>query len=1357
VNGQSIQPALTTPESPEQETLDVFLQRAQAAGLDPEEITSEVQARYDIDLSGPMGVVQDLQETMDVAFTGGVPPGMREKTYSEEALEPFATVGGIGWGTVETAAETFGPAMTEIWAGGGKPIKTPVTQAMRAKAGRKTREVKEDIEELFKQRHGQPGWENVRDDFVDNIEGILEVVRIIRGTEDFTPESYNVLEHLGGKFKEGTATGRQFVHGALADLWSLGDDPLLYARSRPVTAGMILAGPLSELNRLAKVGYVPAMKWVRSESGKKLNQVVESIRKKTETSEMAVKARRKVQRAARATKKKYGELQRFVIDPFIQPTQKASQLVESLIDTAKRTGAGVDEIAKRWAEAVRRGYEDVTPGRSPGVRIPFEDAVDAVGPAKARERWNVGHAVKVLTQEIDYNPTTAHFGGRVEVAQVLAKAFEDYKDGIITKQQYEKFVREVKSLEAEPVFINVSNTHWNETVGRLVDDLAKLKHVDATEVTAILNKNLADQAVGILRSKNMRTLVVENILKQVREANIYTPEQLINLQEKLTKFLDDINKRDPEAPSFENNVIINFKPYFVTDGTTTLGPVQISIADTILQVLDETPKVRRTVYSELIADVAADIGADARLNVIAETLTDNMPMFVTEAEWINNALETVIIRGEELPPMIQGNPHQLATRMLDGIDQYANILARSTDPELLALAKQGIREVAHKIRSYKRVPQDLVNEFGVREFIETHKARIPKQKRGPTKLEHEVFAPEGIIDTLQYELNAHRAINEAGGFWHWLNRGIKGNLTARNLASALNNIRANFTYQTFRRANPLLAVNLIDMIRAYHGFRTGKALAGKGLFKISQAKRKFFEAMERTGYLKTTILDAELGGLGLSNIMPLPKVMTRWLEKFYQAGDNIFKLEDSWYNYKKLGKDTQQLQVGEHMTFELTSKQKGTLARTADGWTLDGASLTASEFADVLARAASVPGLRIFFDYTRVANIIKWQRASKALGVTSPFFTWFWKAIDFPGKRGLVRELFTDGVPYETNSKVLNADRRKGLALAALKKQVIITGMREAVKEPNNDKLLRKVLAYAPQQFNLQLLEATTNPAWIGHDSEESANQFGPSDIIIRAIMSGQAIAEDDAWYMPWATPDIKESLKELYPIEKGRFGDMVDFDLSTIEDPEVKRDILIRRKIIMKHHSGEALNWSDTAALVAVSGTPILEGVIMLDAAGRQGGRVNKQKLFQLVTTALMGGTAAAILDIAVASLVDPDSPSKLYTTRRWAENEISEPQENLVKWAMRRVSGIGFRPLDVGARSKWYFNKKETEWKNSLTGSLKQLLEDNPDLSPEDRHNMQLRIFELDKIVDGEIMLEKMYFDEIFEKLGKSARKKK
>ena len=47
-----------------------------------------------------------------------------------------------------------------------------------------------------------------------------------------------------------------------------------------------------------------------------------------------------------------GDLQRFLVDPFIQPTQKAKKLVEDLVDTAKRTGSSIEQIADRWAESL---------------------------------------------------------------------------------------------------------------------------------------------------------------------------------------------------------------------------------------------------------------------------------------------------------------------------------------------------------------------------------------------------------------------------------------------------------------------------------------------------------------------------------------------------------------------------------------------------------------------------------------------------------------------------------------------------------------------------------------------------------------------------------------------------------------------------------------------------------------------------------------------------------------------------------------------------------------------------------------------------------------------------------------------
>jgi hypothetical protein len=1322
-------PVVTT--APIEENPVNFIMRAKAAGLTSVEINDELKARYEIDLSP----IVDIGETASRVFRSGVPKGMREKTYAEEIMEPISVASGMAAGAVTGAAELITPQITETIVPGrmGKVI----AESQRKPLGKELRKLREDIDKTFREREGESGFENLRLDLRENAEGVIEIMRVLRGAEDFTKEHKSTLEHLWGKQKEGSVTGRQFVMGAAADIWALGDDPELYFKSRPFTAAMMLAAPMAEVNALAKAGYQPAVNFVKSKSGQALKRISDSASKKLGEYETGVRAKQTVQKTARTIEEGLQKARRWTSDPFIQSTEKASKLTEALVDTANRTGKSVQQIAARWAESIRRGYEEVAPGRSKGIRLPFKKVEEAVGTTKAAERWDTPDSIKVLTQEVDYNPTTAHFGGRREIAAILAEALEDFKAGKISREDYDNFVKHVYKQEAKPSFITISRTHWNEAVGRFVEDLAKLKHVDPITVIKTLNKTLADQAVGMLRSKNIQKQVIDSIMAKIEEAGIYSPEQMVNLRKQLPKYLDEFNKRDPNSPSYEAHAIIDFS------GT------KINLSQEVLSVIDNNPNLRKNIYSELISEAAGDIAQDTRLNAISESLNDNMPMFATEAEWIDNAIERSLIGGEELPPLIQDNPHHLATRMIDNLDGYAKLIAKSDDPAMMAQARQQIRNLAHKLRSYKRMPPELTKAFGIQDYIATNKPLIPpktKVGKAPAKLEYEVFAPEGVIDTLQWELNSKLATENATGFWNILNRAIKGNLTARNLASALNNIKANFVYQTMRRGTPLLTSDLMNMIRKYHGYRTGKSLRGDMAYKLSPFERKFFEAMERSGVLDTTMLDAELGGLGISDIMPVLKKFTPMLEKFYKAGDNIFKLEESMHNYKRLTGALDELLDGEFISFEVQPNKHVKLVKQGDNFTLDGQVLTSSQVDDLLVSGSSLPAQRIFFDYTNVPNAIKWVRASKALGVTSPFFTWFWKAMDIPGvKRGLMREALTDGVSFSTNNKKINTMRRAVMVKNVLKRHAFIAGLREAVKEPNNSETLRKVLAYSPKEFNLQLLDYTTNPMWIGHDSEESSNQFAPSDIIIRAIMSGMALTESD-----------QDIIEELYPKEHGRFGEEIDFDLSSIEDPKIRNDILIRRKLLRKHHTKEGLTAEDLAQLIGVSGSPILDGVIMLKEGSRQGGKINKAKLTQMITTALMGGTAAGVLDIAVGAITDPNSPNKLFTTRRWAENEIGEPEEKFIKWAMRRLTGIGFRPLDVGQRSESYFKRKEFEWKDSLTGDLKDLLKDNPDLRSRDRANIQARIIELEKIVEGEMMIEKLRFDEVFENLRKNVKSK-
>lgn len=1340
---QSLPPQEGPSEVAAEETPNEFMRKAMASGLTAEEINRELQARYNVDLS-PM---VKAGEAAARVFRGGAPEGMRPKTIAEEVTEPFATGMGMVGGAVKGMYDIFEPTVTEAMIPG--PMGRTIAEGQRRKIGKELRDVRADIDKQFREREGESIFENLRSDLRDNAEGVLEIINVLRAAEDFTADNKDMGDHLKGKMFEGADTGRQFAVGMGADIWSLGDDPAGYFHTRPFTSGMMLAGPLGEVKRLAKANFGPAVTAMKNQKVAKLQQISDDVSRKLKEygGEPGVKAAQKASEVARTIQEaKYKYFDRWTQNPFSQRTERASNLVESLIDTANRTGKSVQQIAARWAEMQRRGIEDVSPAptkyNKKGVQIKFDDAVDAVGPKKAAERWETPDRVKVPVQEVDYNPTTAHFGGIKEASRALAETYEAYKKGLLTREQYDSAVRAIRKAEAQPHTINIKNTHWQEAAGRFIDELSKVKNVDIDQAWQILNTTLADRGIGMLRSDLIKKAVIDRIMVKVRESGVYTPEQLVNLEKAFPKWIDEFNKRDPSSASYRTHATINF------DG------VKIKLADEVLAILDEAPpKERNAIYSELIAEAAGDIAQDTRLNTISDNLKREMPTFATAQEWIDNAIERTIIGGEDLPSLIQDNPHHLATRIIDNIDGYAKVLAKSDDPAMLAQAKQQLRDLAHKMRSYKRVPEELAEAFGIQDHIRQNKPlMVPETKAGrtPAKLEYEVFAPEGVIDSLKWEWAAKQAVDNATGFWDRLNRHIKGNLTARNIASAINNLKANFVYQTFRRGEPFLAATLTDMIRKYHAFRTGKSVRGDMGFKLDPFDTEFFKAMERTGILDTTMLDAELGGLGVSDLLgdiskPVKKA-TRKMEEFYKAGDNIFKLEESRRNYKKLHNVMDELQDGEFITVEVKDGRHVKLTRRGDKFESEGVVLEPHQVNDIVANAASLPAQRIFFDYTNVPNAVKWVRASKALGVTSPFFTWFWKAVDIPGmKRGLMREMLSDGVNYSTNNKKLNMLKRAQIIKSSARRHAMLAGVREAVKEPNNSDTLRKALAYSPREFNLQLLDYTTNPTWIGHDSEESANQFGPSDILVRAIMSGMAATESD-----------QDILEVLYPKEHGKFGEQIDFDLSTVEDPEIRRDILIRRKLLRKHHSNEAFTPEDAAQLIGVSGSPILDGVIMLREASRQGGKVNTPKLMQMITTALVGGTWAALGDIAVASMVDPNSPSKLLTTRRWAENEIGEPEEKFIKWAIRRMTGIGFRPLDVGQRSERYFKNKEREWKESLTGDLRELLEENPELSPIDRDNINQRIIDLEKIVEGEMMLEKLRFDEVFQNIRKNVKRK-
>jgi hypothetical protein len=174
---------MAVPELP----LEEFLQKAQVNQLTPDEFAAELQAQYGIDLTGAAKPYQQMGKVFGGAPE--VPPGMRQKELSEELMEPVSQVAGIIGGAASKAADITKPFVREVV---GLPnLKTPE----ELKATKEIRKQRQDIDKDFADRAGEPALERLRMDVRDNLEGILELVNLLRVTEDFTPKEYSTILH----------------------------------------------------------------------------------------------------------------------------------------------------------------------------------------------------------------------------------------------------------------------------------------------------------------------------------------------------------------------------------------------------------------------------------------------------------------------------------------------------------------------------------------------------------------------------------------------------------------------------------------------------------------------------------------------------------------------------------------------------------------------------------------------------------------------------------------------------------------------------------------------------------------------------------------------------------------------------------------------------------------------------------------------------------------------------------------------------------------------------------------------------------------------------------------------------------
>ena len=582
---------------------------------------------------------------------------------------------------------------------------------------------------------------------------------------------------------------------------------------------------------------------------------------------------------------------------------------------------------------------------------------------------------------------------------------------------------------------------------------------------------------------------------------------------------------------------------------------------------------------------------------------------------------------------------------------------------------------------------------------------------------------------------------------------VKSNLTARQLTTLKNNVMSNVILQTVRRGDPLLLPRLVTDFVKYKMYERG----GKGL---SDADIEMYQALTDSGKINTSFVDAEIAAMNQGGWLGdmvrqgevAPKYKTfvdklqyplKQIENVYKFSDEMFKIEEGVRSYKQIKRWMNTLDEGDYMTLRLGPVKRVKLRKVTDAaqwekraddpdfaeisptpferwhefadkreakrrakfsdnvFEVDGKVVDGAQLNAILGKAAMQVGEDLFFNYFDVGDLARVYRNSSMFALASPFYTWFSKAIDIPlVKRGLLSEIYR-GAPWvkTNNAKIL-------LELAANQSRIGATMdlaaayARQSPYDEETMKMLRKSLGWGRgTQMGVFNAEAYTDLVG-GYVSLNQANPWGPTDLIFRAIENGIGFAEniernEGGIPLPavgFLGDDAQDFIK-LYERDGA-----LDFDLKDM-DPKERKKVMDRRRFMLSRATGETgIGLGDGLDLVGLAGHPILEMWHLKAESQKRDKDVSWASFAMRVANMMMGGTYAKAAD-GVLGAVDPDNP---FTTRYKFEDAIAGEEEAWLRGAIRKVTGIGWKPANVQKRGEKYFDRLEQKWDDALVARI-------------------------------------------------------
>ncbi len=769
------------------------------------------------------------------------------------------------------------------------------------------------------------------------------------------------------------------------------------------------------------------------------------------------------------------------------------------------------------------------------------------------------------------------------------------------------------------------------------------KALERSEVQQLITSVLRDTSVQLLRSDKLRKRVAKSIEK---ETGIPVDE------------LDILLKKMGESHLLEQPF-----SYTITLADGRTANLFNEFVKKVKELDQVEPGTMNGIRAEALRRMTGHLASETSRRAFKKDMVNEAGRFAADnmVQYTDNIVRGVLIENKVPPNMLTYTPDEISMQIRSSKERYITELVDAGIPEDLATAK-----VNHLAR---QIDKDYIQPGSSLDAA------------APANVEavHKVFN-----STMDWQLKSLNTLNHANNWYHKLNNAMKANLTARNIPTHLHNFIANSGHTALRRGvTPLGVLNSLRRTSDIWGmYKSGK------LRKTDPSLYNALRELERSGVLDTTRVEAELGVGFLDSMKHLDK-FPKPMQQMYRWGDNVFKLDETIVQLENLRSALDDLAPGEWIKVRTSKAKEGIkyLQKTEDGNIAirDGSVLPEAQLNKTLIKAAAEKAQDIFFDYSEISNFGKMVKTAPLLGIASPFFSWFWKALDVPVvKKGLVtRVIESPDVILNTNSSSVNAKlAARRLALAA-RRNSVLGGMRAEFQRMPDDKR-RDFLKRIGKDVGIILLDNLEDPRYASYQNWEAVDFTQPTNILLK--LGTRAYAET-------LEPE------EIYPaLPDGT----LDKTLSTVPANE-RAGIRKRQKLFAKYKGGHMADATDVLQIVGLSGTPLMDMITTIEEGVKREDPLTWGKIYGRFGKALIGGVFHSASMVALG-LTDPASPAGL---RQFALSSDSKEQEDALKWAMRTMfkmgPGYAWRTRRVANAEKKYM----ADFKRMMTNVLKKDLE--------------------------------------------------